>query len=241
MPFLAGLKRLPDAPPRPGGRARRVSGTAATRVVGSAVGVLAGAVVGLGVPVLLAGPAAAHDRLVSSIPAEGATVDVAPATVQLTMSAELVSLGAQVQVSGPSGVVSTGQAQVDGTTITQAVTPASPAGTYEVQWRVTSSDGHPISGSFGFTATAAPTPAAVATSTMTPPSTSPTPSATSSSTSPTSPAASPTTSTSSTPSTDSVASTNSGTSTALLLGAVALALAVIAGVVVALTRRRRRS
>ncbi len=126
---------------------------------------LVGAAAGLAVPIPLATPAAAHDRLVSSTPGEGATVEVVPAAVQLTMSAQLVALGAQVQVSGPSGVVSTGEAQVAGTDVTQALISAAPAGAYEVQWRVTFSDGHLISGSFAFTATAAstaPTPTAPA-------------------------------------------------------------------------------
>ena len=33
--------------------------------------------------------------------------------------------------------------------------PSAPAGAYTVEWRVTSADGHPISGSFSFTAEAA--------------------------------------------------------------------------------------
>ena len=37
-------------------------------------------------------------------------------------------------------------------TVAQSIGPDAPAGTYTVQWRVTSADGHPISGTFGFTA-----------------------------------------------------------------------------------------
>jgi copper resistance protein C len=39
--------------------------------------------------------------------------------------------------------------------VTQDLQPGSPAGAYTVDWRVTSADGHPISGSFTFTAEAA--------------------------------------------------------------------------------------
>ena len=106
-------------------------------------------------PVVGAGPAAAHDRLESTDPADGAGVAVAPDAVVLTMSSPPLALGTRVQVTGPAGVVSTGEARVVDDTVTQAVTGERPAGTYEVQWRVTSSDGHPVSGSFTITATSA--------------------------------------------------------------------------------------
>lgn len=106
-------------------------------------------------PVVGAGPAAAHDRLESTDPADGAGVAVAPDAVVLTMSSPPLALGTRVQVTGPAGVVSTGEARVVDDTVTQAVTGERPAGTYEVQWRVTSSDGHPVSGSFTFTAASA--------------------------------------------------------------------------------------
>jgi hypothetical protein len=40
-------------------------------------------------------------------------------------------------------------------TVTQSLEPGAPAGTYTVLWRVTSVDGHPVSGRFTFTAIAA--------------------------------------------------------------------------------------
>ena len=114
-------------------------------------------------PVLTAGPAAAHDRLESTDPADGSTVDVAPDAVVLTMSSAPLALGTQVQVTGPAGVVSTGDPQIVDETITEPLTGDLPAGSYEVQWRVTSSDGHPISGSFTFTAAGAATPTSTTT------------------------------------------------------------------------------
>ncbi|WP_432524091.1 copper resistance CopC family protein, partial [Kineococcus sp. SYSU DK006] len=117
-----------------------------------AAGALLGALLlGAGLPLALAAPAAAHDRLVSTDPADGAPVEVAPDAVALTMSSTPLALGTQVQVSGPAGVVSTGEPRIVDEVVTQALTGERPAGTYEVQWRVTSSDGHPISGSFTFT------------------------------------------------------------------------------------------
>lgn len=114
---------------------------------------LAGALA-LGAPVLTATSAAAHDRLESTNPADGTTVEFAPDDVVLTMSSTPLALGTQVEVTGPDGaVVSTGDAQIVDDTVTQALDEARPAGSYSVAWRVTSSDGHPISGTFAFTAT----------------------------------------------------------------------------------------
>jgi copper resistance protein C len=108
---------------------------------------------GLGTPLLVAGPAAAHDRLESTDPAADSTVATAPEQIVLTMSSSPLALGTQIQVTSADGtVVSTGDPAIVDTTITQALTADRPAGAYEVQWRVTSSDGHPISGTFAFTA-----------------------------------------------------------------------------------------
>lgn len=112
------------------------------------------AVVALG-----AGPAAAHDEIVGTTPANGATVDVAPDRVVLTFAEPAIALGTQVVVTGPDGaVVSQGDVTLDGSTVVQALAASRPAGTYHVDWRVTSADGHPVTGTFTFTATNA-TPA----------------------------------------------------------------------------------
>ncbi|MEZ0165748.1 copper resistance protein CopC [Kineococcus sp. LSe6-4] len=106
--------------------------------------------------VATAGPAAAHDRLESTDPTDGATVATAPDAVVLTMSSTPLALGTLVRVTGPDGtVVSGGDPQIVDTDVSEPLTGARPAGTYQVEWRITSSDGHPVSGSFSFTATAA--------------------------------------------------------------------------------------
>ena len=111
------------------------------------------------VVVLGAGPAAAHDEIVSTAPANGATVDVAPDRVVLTFAEPAIALGTQVVVTGPDGaVVSQGDVTLEATTVAQALAASRPAGTYHVDWRVTSADGHPVTGTFAFTATN-PTPA----------------------------------------------------------------------------------
>jgi hypothetical protein len=104
-------------------------------------------------------PASAHDSLAGSSPADGATVDVAPASVDLSFTQPPLAIGSQVQVTGPDGgVVNAGDLVLSDTTASQPLAPDLPAGAYRVAWRVTSSDGHPISGELSFTVagTAAP-------------------------------------------------------------------------------------
>lgn len=136
---------------------------------------------------LAAGPAAAHDEIVSTSPTDAATLDTAPAQVVLTFAEPAIALGTQVVVTGPDGaVVSQGSAVLDRDTVAQQLVPSRPAGSYRVEWRVTSADGHPVTGSFTFTATSATTTGAAATTTpgATPPPAAATAAATSSSAAP---------------------------------------------------------
>lgn len=107
--------------------------------------------------VLTAAPAAAHNSFATSDPADGATVARTPGAVVLTFDQPAVALGTQVVVTGPDGPASTGAAQLVDATVRQPLVPGAPAGVYTVNWRVTSSDGHPITGTLTFTATAAGT------------------------------------------------------------------------------------
>lgn len=104
---------------------------------------------------LVAAPASAHTELTASNPADGATLGTAPAQVVLTFAEAPVALGAQVVVTGPAGPVSSGTPRIDGLDVVQDVQPSAPAGRYTVEWRMTSDDGHPVSGTLGFTASAA--------------------------------------------------------------------------------------
>lgn len=106
-----------------------------------------------GLVIVDGGVAAAHDVLERTSPAAGTTVDRMPQTVKLTFSEEPLDIGTQVVVSGPRGPVSSGAPKIDGRDVTQAVSPSSPAGDYTVSYRVTSDDGHPVTGTFGFHAT----------------------------------------------------------------------------------------
>ena len=99
-----------------------------------------------------AGPAAAHNVLISSSPADGASVPQTPTAVVLTFNEPAISMGTQVLVSGPTGDVQQGSPRLVDNTVTQDLAPGAAAGVYTVTWRVTSLDGHPVSGTLAFTA-----------------------------------------------------------------------------------------
>lgn len=117
----------------------------------------------------LAGPAAAHNTLVGSDPAEGAQLTTGPGEVRLTFD-QPVRAGEgynTVNVVGPDGSYWTdGQVRVTGNSVSAPVRPLGPAGVYTVGYRVLSNDGHPVPGKVSFTltepggGTPAPPPAA---------------------------------------------------------------------------------
>ena len=108
--------------------------------------------------VATAAPAAAHDDLISSTPTSGQQLETAPADVQLTFSADVLTIGAAVIVVDASEQDwADGAPQIQGGLVTAPLRTGMPAGGYEIRWRVVSSDGHPISGVVPFTvATGAP-------------------------------------------------------------------------------------
>jgi copper resistance protein C len=111
------------------------------------------------------GTAAAHDVLVGSAPAAAATVDAAPAAVTLEFSQAPQPLGARVVVTGPGGTsAANGAVQVRDRTVVQPLVDRLPAGSYLVDWRITSADGHPLTGTVPFTVAGDPSPAVASTS-----------------------------------------------------------------------------
>jgi len=121
--------------------------------------------------VLLAGPASAHDVLVSSDPAADASVSGDLDRVTLTLSEPPISglqTGIVISVTDAGGAEHTsGAVRVDGTTIAKDAD-LTTAGTYRVRWRSVSVDGHPISGEYGFTSTGATAPTTTAAPTAAP-------------------------------------------------------------------------
>jgi len=112
--------------------------------------------------VLLAGPASAHDALVSADPAAGSSVPGELDHVTLTLSEPPLSglqTGIVISVTDGGGSErTTGDVRIEGDTIAKDVD-LTAAGTYRVQWRSVSVDGHPISGEYRFTSTGATTSA----------------------------------------------------------------------------------
>ncbi len=99
----------------------------------------------------------AHDVLRGTTPADGATVRAVPGEVVLTFDEPALAVGTEIVVLDPSGspLQDGAPSLVDGT-VRQRVR-GGPAGLYTVRWRVTSADGHPVSGTFAFTATSGST------------------------------------------------------------------------------------
>ena len=114
-----------------------------------------GAAVAVGAVLGLAAPAQAHDYIASSTPAEGETLAALPADFSVTASATLLDLagdgsGFGIQVTDAAGrFYGDGCVSIVDSTVS---TPAAlgEAGDYELVWQFVSSDGHPTSGTIGF-------------------------------------------------------------------------------------------
>lgn len=108
-------------------------------------------------------PASAHDVAESTSPASGATVATPPENVSVTFNRNPLALGSQIVVADAAGTNwADGAVDIVDNVAAQKLKAGAPAGLYTVTWRVASSDGHPIEGSFTFTATAAATGATTA-------------------------------------------------------------------------------
>jgi methionine-rich copper-binding protein CopC len=179
----------------------------------------------------LALPALAHSELVSSDPADKATLATPPTTVTLTFSEDLDPAKSSFKLSGPSGLVGTGAVAATPTIMTLEGLSLEP-GDYEIQWTSAALDGDILRGTLTFTVTA-PTPAP-ATPTAEPSAT-PAPAA--------SPTAAPSTETTPapTPAPSAAPEPASSTSTGDVLLPIVAALVIVAGVGAYVLRRSRRA
>jgi methionine-rich copper-binding protein CopC len=102
--------------------------------------------------VLLVPPAAwAHSQLLATTPVASATVTAPLSEVTLTFNEHVHQQFSVVVVTGPGGMsYSNGHVQVIDNVVHQPVYPLR-SGSYTVQWRVVSADGHPVEARFGFT------------------------------------------------------------------------------------------
>lgn len=130
----------------PHGRAARVIGAAAWLSLLLATMATMATMTTLQAPIALA-----HATRIAADPADGADLTAGPDRVSATFDERLQPTFAAMTVVGPDGNVwSTGDPAVQGAVVGVALRPLGPAGTYTVNYRVTSADGHVVSGSWSF-------------------------------------------------------------------------------------------
>ncbi|MEU5263923.1 copper resistance CopC family protein [Amycolatopsis sp. NPDC021455] len=108
--------------------------------------------------VLLGAPAAdAHSVLVSSTPAKDAAITTSPAEAALVFNEQVENQFTELAVLGPDGTShwEAGPVSVVDARVSAPLRPLGPAGVYTIRYRVTSADGHPVSGSIPFRLTVA--------------------------------------------------------------------------------------
>lgn len=115
----------------------------------AAAGLLAGLLAGAAVLAGASSPALAHDELVGTdlITSEhDGTVE----SVKLSFSNTIIEVGTEIIATASNGAnIADGAPVVSGADVIQAFKKDLAVGTYSTSWRVVSSDGHPIEGSFG--------------------------------------------------------------------------------------------
>ncbi|GAA1330453.1 copper resistance CopC family protein [Saccharothrix algeriensis] len=114
-----------------------------------------------GAALVAAGPALAHNVLVSSDPKDGQTLETGPAQITLTFD-QPVQAGEKfntITVKGPEDTrwEADGEPTVKDNSVTFAVRPLGPAAEYSVGYRILSADGHSVTGNLKFTTTKAGT------------------------------------------------------------------------------------
>lgn len=93
----------------------------------------------------------AHDSVIETVPADGEHTAVAPTEVSMSFTDSILTIGATINVIDSAGTNwSAGDVVIDDRTAVQPLAAELAAGEYDVIWQVVSSDGHVISGTFGF-------------------------------------------------------------------------------------------
>jgi copper resistance protein C len=109
-------------------------------IIGLAIAAIGGAAV-----------ASAHATRVAADPVENSELTKSPTQVSATFNEAMQPQFAAMTVVGPDGNLwSTGEPNVDGAVISVGVRALGPSGTYTVNYRATSADGHVVSGSWSF-------------------------------------------------------------------------------------------
>lgn len=119
---------------------------------------LAAVVLGVLGALAFAAPASAHAVLLRTSPAENSVVATAPADVALTFSEQVTPVPDKVHLVGPDGKrADAGAVRVSGNDVLIPMDSKAARGTYLVNYRVVSADGHPVAGAFTFSV-GAPSP-----------------------------------------------------------------------------------
>lgn len=176
-----------------------------------------------------ASTASAHDTVIGTAPGDGETLTTAPTQVTVETSAVPQSIGSRMVITASDGTVLFDGEPTIADRVASVELPAVANDSYQVAWRLVSSDGHPIDGTFGFVVD---DPAAVA----------PTEDPTTDAATPTAEETTAPATTDAAPSEDSTTATaadtsDDGSSTSWI--PVALIVVVIAGLVLLVLFRRR--
>lgn len=95
-----------------------------------------------------------HDYLMGSNPEDGAALDTHPSEVVLSFNNDIQTLGAQLVILDEKDtVLSSGQPTVEGKNLSYDVPADLGNGAFSINWRVVSSDSHPIEGSVAYSVT----------------------------------------------------------------------------------------
>jgi methionine-rich copper-binding protein CopC len=120
---------------------------------------LRGFLLALVLPVILAvagpgvGPASAHAALVSSDPADGASLDAAPTAITFTFN-ENIAQPAYIAVKAPDGsAIDVGAVRAIDNQVTATIEDVDQRGRYSASYRVVSADGHPVVGTVTYDVT----------------------------------------------------------------------------------------
>lgn len=98
--------------------------------------------------------AQAHDQIETTSPTDGSTVQVMPEKIGLTFNHTPIEIGSEILINDDAGTNwAQGPVGIVDSNVSQGVKSGAPAGHYTVEWRIVSSDSHPIEGTFSFTTT----------------------------------------------------------------------------------------
>ncbi|MFI6265895.1 copper resistance protein CopC [Micromonospora sp. NPDC051006] len=116
------------------------------------VGLIVAVALAAGLPLAVAPtPVFAHGATHSITPADGAALPTAPRRVEVVFAAAITPESTVTIMDRTGTDWAGGRPAVRGATLVQPVDAGMPDGGYEISWRATFTDGHPVAGRAGFT------------------------------------------------------------------------------------------